>query len=195
MSLFRRKYRIESARLPGWDYAGYGWYFVTICTKDRKCVFGDIVNGKIHLSSIGKIVADEWQKTASIRSDVVLDEWVVMPNHIHGIVVIDGKGGGTSVETRRRRVSTDQQRRVSTDHAQPIPFRLQPRSLGAVINQFKSICTKRIWKAGFSDFSWQTRYYDHIIRNEQSLDRIRAYILRNPSCWKEDRNNPSGRCN
>lgn len=85
---FRGKYRIESARLKNWDYAQSGAYFVTICTKNRKCFFGNIAEEKMQLSEIGKIVANEWQKTAEIRKTVELEAWVVMPNHVHGILII-----------------------------------------------------------------------------------------------------------
>jgi putative transposase len=165
MTKFKGKYRVESTRLPGWDYAGAGWYFVTICTRNRECLFGDIVDGEMHLSSIGEIVAEEWQKTPDIRPNVVLDEWVIMPNHLHGIIIIE--------------------RDVSTTTT--TPSRLKAGSLGAIIGQVKSICTKRIWAIGHTDFAWQARFYDHIIRNEASLKRIREYIVNNPAKWKEDR--------
>ncbi len=89
MPLFRNKYRIESARLRGWDYRSPGWYFVTICARARQCFFGEVADGQIWLSDIGVIVADEWQNTPRVRSYVELDAWVVMPNHIHGIIIIN----------------------------------------------------------------------------------------------------------
>jgi len=85
---FKNKYRIESARLRFWDYASSGWYFVTVCTKNKENFFGDVNAGEMYLSEIGKIVSEEWMKTSIIRSNIMLDEWVVMPNHIHGILVI-----------------------------------------------------------------------------------------------------------
>jgi len=169
MTKFRDRYRIESTRLPGWDYAGAGWYFVTLCTKNRICFFGDVIDGVMHLSPIGEILAEEWQKTPQIRPKVRLDEWVIMPNHLHGIIVIEP----VVVETPRRGVST--------------ASRLKAGSLGAIIGQIKSICTKRIWAAGYTDFAWQARFYDHIIRDESSLVRIREYIVNNPAKWQEDR--------
>ncbi len=89
MTLYKNKYRIESTRLKGWDYSRDGYYFVTICTQDKKYFFGDIVDEKVRLSAIGEMVADEWQKTAQIRKNVSLDTWIIMPNHVHGIVVIN----------------------------------------------------------------------------------------------------------
>jgi len=137
MTLFKNKYRIESTRLKGWDYSSAGMYFVTICTRNRECLFGDVVNGEMHLSRIGEIVAEEWQNTPQVRPYVELDEWIVMPNHIHGIIVITD-----AVETFRRNVSITQtfHRNVSTTN----PSRLKPRSIGSIIGQIKSICTKRI---------------------------------------------------
>ena len=100
MAKYKDRYRVESARLPGWDYHAAGWYFVTLCTRDRVPFFGEIVDGEMVLSSIGRIVAEEWQRTPEIRSNVILDEWVVMPNHLHGILVIVAPLNG--VETPRR---------------------------------------------------------------------------------------------
>ncbi len=174
-NLFRNQYRIPSARLRGWDYTSAGWYFVTICVKNRVPCLADIVDGAVRLSPIGEIVAEEWQRTAHIRANVVLDVWVVMPDHLHGIV---GITASTIVETPRRGVST-----MTTKS------RLQPNSLGSIIGQFKSVCTKRIWAAGHRDFAWQERFYDHIIRNERALNRIREYIANNPARWELDRAN------
>jgi putative transposase len=88
MTLYKNRYRVESTRLAHWDYSSPAWYFVAICTKDRRAYFGDVIDGAISLSAIGLIVADEWRKTPVIRPYVDLDEFVVMPNHVHGIVVI-----------------------------------------------------------------------------------------------------------
>jgi REP element-mobilizing transposase RayT len=178
--LFRNKYRIPSARLRGWDYTSAGWYFVTICIKNRVPCLADIVEGTVRLSPIGKIVAEEWQKTAQIRANVVLDAWVIMPNHVHGIIGITGTARGDVVETPRRGVSTTTAASAAWKSG----------SLGATIGQFKSVCTKRIWAAGFRDFAWQERFYDHIIRDERALNRIRNYIANNPARWELDRNNP-----
>jgi len=184
MTKFKGRYRIESTRLRGWDYAGAGAYFVTICTKDRAPFFGDVVDGDVILSPIGQIVADEWQKTPQIRPYVSLDEWVVMPNHLHGIIII------TPVETPRRGVSTTTSPPTPDDPTPNPKSRLRAGSLGAIVGQIKSTCTKRIWAAGFTDFAWQTRFYDHIVRDEPSLQRIREYIAGNPARWGKDRNNP-----
>jgi REP element-mobilizing transposase RayT len=181
MTLFKQQYRVESARLRGWDYAAGGWYFVTICTQRGRCFFGDVVDEQMHLSPIGEIVAEEWQKTERIRSDVELDQWVIMPNHLHGIIGIKDKSlrsmqGTGQQETPHRGVSTG--------------ARLRAKSLGAIINQFKSVCTKRIRAAGFQNFAWQSRFYDHVIRNEKSMNDIREYIANNPKNWQRDKKKP-----
>ncbi len=202
MALFQNKYRIESARLQGWDYAREGLYFVTICTRDRARFFGEISAGEMQLSPIGEIVAEEWQKTPQVRPNVELDAWSVMPNHLHGIVVITHQmqiSKPTAVETFRRNVSTSGEepnvetfrRNVSATAANAPSARLKPNSLGAIINQFKSVCTKRIWAAGFRDFAWQPRFYDHIIRDEKSLQKIREYVINNPLRWEHDKDNPA----
>jgi putative transposase len=178
VTLYRDRYRIESARLKGWDYASAGCHFVTICTGKRKCFFGEVVAGEIRLSMAGEITAEEWQRTEQVRSNVVLDRWVVMPNHLHGIIVIRNP-----VETPRRGVST----RASSAPASP----LRPDSLGSIIGQFKSVCTKRIRAAGVRDFCWQTRFYDRIVRNEGALSKVRQCIDQNPVRWDLDVNNPT----
>lgn len=122
------------------------------------------------LSDVGKIIEEEWKKTPEIRKCVILDEWKIMPNHIHGILIIKN-----NVETRRRGVSTN---------------KWKPNSLGSILNQFKSVCTKNIWKIGYHDFCWQPRFYDSLIRDEKSLTKIKEYIMFNPIKWKEDDENP-----
>jgi len=166
------RYRSESLRLPWWDYAEAGWYLVTICTQNRQCVLGEIVDGSVNLSPGGLIVEEEWQRTPTVRPDVGLDEFVVMPNHVHGIVVL----AGDHKKTSHRDVSTKS--------------RLPSQSLGAMIGQFKSVCTKRIRGAGFPRFSWQAWFYEHIIRDERSLEYIRQYIENNPAKWEVDEGNP-----
>lgn len=148
-------------------------------------MFGDIVEGEMQLSPIGTIVTEEWLKTPELRSYVTLDMYVVMPNHLHGILIIDGDDVD-AVKTSRWDVSEThqetRQRRVSTG--------LRRHSLGAVVNQFKTACTKRIRAAGYPDFTWQSRFHDHVIRSEKSLEKIREYIMNNPMQWHMDQENP-----
>jgi len=201
MTLYKNKYRIESARCQNWDYTSNGYYFVTICTQNRQYFFGDVVAGKMQLSPVGQIVAEEWQKTAEIRSYIELDEWVIMPNHLHGIIIIKNQPTPPLVETPRWGVSQQEwgvsqqeeetfHRNVSTT-TMTAKSRLKPKSVGSIIGQIKTACTKRIWKAGFDDFEWQDRFYDHIIRDDQSLHNIQQYIINNPVKWELDKNNPA----
>jgi REP element-mobilizing transposase RayT len=177
MARYKGRFRVESTRLPSWNYADPGWYFVTICTQSGYPFFGEIVGHRMHLSPIGEIVAKEWQRTPGIRRNVALDEWCIMPNHLHGILIITTSPERT-VETPRRG--------VSTKAVVPSPSTLQPGSLGAIIGQLKSVCTKRIRRAGYTTFAWQARFYDHIIRSQASLMYIRQYIVDNAARWTED---------
>ena len=161
----------RSIRLQGYDYSQAGAYFVTLCTQNRECLFGEIVNGEMRLNEAGRVVADEWINTAEIRDEIELDEWVVMPNHFHGILVITvGRGD----------------RRVA-------PTGPQPRSIGAVMAGFKSAATKRINELRQTPGMklWQRNYWEHIVRNEPELNRIREYIHNNPAQWVLDKLYPS----
>lgn len=169
--LFQNRYRIPSTRLSWWDYADAGSYFVTICTQDKLPWFGEIVGKTMVLSDVGRIVDDEWKKTAIIRPYVSLDEYVIMPDHFHGIINI-GERTPTIVETPRRGVST-------TDKLNNHQPKWSPGCLGAIINQFKMICTKRI-RETYPDFTWQPRFHDRRIRNDGERIRIRKYIRLNP---------------
>ena len=205
---FKNCYRIPSARMRGWNYAWDGFYFITICVKNRFHCLAKILQGEVHLSPIGGIIAEEWEKTAEIRENVELDAWVIMPDHVHGIIGIfhpdtinsetprrenDGITGWEPVETPRREndgitgwepVETPH-RGVSTPNGAAYAA-WKPNSLGSIIGQFKSKTTKRIRAAGFGGFAWQARFYDHIIRDRADLDRIRRYIQENPTQWEMD---------
>lgn len=179
--LFKEKYRIPSARLPHQDYSAVGQYFVTLDTKGHECFFGRVQDNQVMLSMAGEIVADEWQRTATVRANVTLDEWQIMPNHLHGIIVISRDASCRDASLRRLKDETFH-RNVSTT--------LQANSLGAIIGQFKGASTKRIRAAGVRDFAWQPRFYDHVIRNSDSLEKIRAYIRHNPLMWDLEKDDP-----
>jgi len=159
------------------------------------------------LSSIGKIVAEEWRMTASIRPRVGIDEFVVMPNHMHGIIVIGKSNRDDSLnqvpfaDVDETHSSASENKPVEThssaslqnggdEHLTNNPsskiFGPQRNNLASIIRGFKSACTKRIHAAGYVDFAWQPRYYDRIIRDESELDRIREYIISNPINWNSD---------
>ncbi|MEW6262355.1 MAG: transposase [Thermodesulfobacteriota bacterium] len=167
----------RSLRLGGYDYAQPGAYFVTVCTQDRHCLFGEIEDGEMRLNKVGQIVRDEWIQTGRLRPSVELDVFVVMPNHFHGILLLTVDGRGTA-----RRAPTPEQ------FGKPVIG-----SLPTIIRSFKSATTKRINECrntpGLS--VWQRNYYEHVIREEDSLNRIRQYIQDNPARWMYDRENPT----
>lgn len=172
----------RSIRLQGYDYAQAGAYFVSICTQNRACLFGEIVAGEMRLNDTGRIVADEWVKTAEIRSEIALDEWVLMPNHFHGIIVIvDGRGAAHPDRGTARRAPTVE--RFGCPISGSIP---------TIVRSFKSAATKRINEMHQSPGMklWQRNYWEHIVRNEPELHRIREYIRNNPTQWELDALHP-----
>ena len=179
--LYQGKYRIKSTRLKNWDYSGDGWYFITICTKNMVNYFGDVRDFIMGLSDIGCIAHEEWVKTGELRKNVILDEFVVMPNHVHGIVIIDNPN---SLPEPRR----DAPRRVSTNECLNKFGPLIPNSLSSIINQFKGAVKRWCNKNGYPNFQWQPRFYDHIIEYDKELFEIREYIYYNPQMWERDRN-------
>lgn len=168
MKTIQKRYRDQSRRLQSWDYSNPGGYYVTICTQRKEPHFGVIAGGVMILTTIGEIVEQEWEKTGNLRENVQIDEYVVMPNHLHGIIF-----PLRSVGTPRRGVHRSNTRELS--------------SLGTIIGQFKSTCTKRIRSTVARNFAWQSRYYDHVIRDESDLQRIRKYIRENPAKWSLDK--------
>jgi REP element-mobilizing transposase RayT len=182
-------------------------YFITLCTRDRQCWFGEVKNGKMYLNSIGSIVAKEWLNSAQIRQEIELDEWIVMPNHFHAIVIIHNEINENLGRTSENHIQGEHFGNIQGEHfgniqgehfgniqgASLAPLRLRkPRSLSTLISGFKAVVTKRINEirqvSGVS--IWQRNYYEHIIRDELSLYNIRKYILENPLSWSEDPENP-----
>jgi len=163
----------KSIRLKNYDYSSSGWYFVTICTQNRKCLFGNIVgvglsDPSMILNDVGKMVNQWWLKMQKRFKNVTLDEYKIMPNHVHGIIITDG---------RENRAPT----------------------LGQIVGFFKYQSTKQINNhsvgAGIIPPKtirkiWQRNYYEHIIRTGNDLNKIRQYIQDNPRMWDRDRNNP-----
>ena len=187
MTLYKNKYRVESARLPGWDYSTPGFYFVTVCTHDRRCLFGCVKNGVMHSNHYGHIVYDEWLQSFHIRRELRRDEFIVMPNHFHGIVQLVNVEKPVSdnvtivVETSGR---TSLQQRVK----QPKPPRLSPKSISSFMAGVKSAITKRINTHRNTPGApvLQFRFHDHVIRDKHELYRIRHYIKTNPVNWNCD---------
>jgi REP element-mobilizing transposase RayT len=182
-----QKHNRRSLRLKGYDYASPGLYFVTICTHNQLCLFGQVTNGTMVLNKWGKIARDEWRRTASIRDNVALDAFVVMPNHVHGIIQIIDTDNNVVVGAYR---DTPLLRNIDPDQ-QP-EFRSPSKTVGAIVRGYKSAVTTRINKkrntAGRK--VWQRNYHDHIIRDRESLERIRYYIRNNPSQWEKDQHHP-----
>ena len=172
-----KKPRRQSIRLRGYDYTRCGAYFVTICVDQRRPLFGHIANGEMQPSTLGRIVADAWLATPIHFPNVELDEFMVMQNHIHGIIILT----------------------VGAQHAAPSrppssPFAVRPGSLGAIVRSFKSAVTKQTNELRLTSGTlWQRNYYDHLIRDDGGLERIREYISTNPLRWELDRENPDRR--
>ena len=235
----------RSIRLRNYDYTQCGAYFVTICTEERRCIFGQVVGGEMVVNEWGQIVAEEWEQTAIIRPNVELDAFVVMPNHVHAIIVIadDGRGGrGMDGRGMMHHAPTDAPTEYITPTGTPTPHDPQtapggtgvmddrgitpggmgrggrgmmhhaptnppteyiaptnpptirefskpiPNSLPTIIGAFKAAITRRINRLpNPPDYAiWQRNYYEHIIRNEISLNHIRAYIANNAAKWAVD---------
>lgn len=161
----------HSIRLKHFNYSQNGYYFVTICTKDHGCWFGDIADGKMILNQLGNIVETYWDDLPKHFNNVSLDKFIMMPNHLHGIVVIENPcRGGVTPPLRKCKHFT----------------------LGQIVGYFKYQSTKHINKIMNSPGKpfWQRNYYEHIIRNEHELNQIRGYIVNNPLKWEFDTNNP-----
>jgi putative transposase len=174
----------RSIRLRGYDYSRPGAYFVTLCVQNREWLFGNVVHGVMHLNESGKIVQSEWLRTLAIRNGVILDSYVVMPNHFHGILIIRDDG---SDDSGRFVVGATGGSPLRTEPTKPGPG---SRSLGAIMSGFKSITTKRIHVIPGMEYVrvWQRNYYERIIRDDRELNRIRWYIINNPKNWDKDVN-------
>ncbi|MBE6339351.1 MAG: transposase [Bacteroidales bacterium] len=192
---YKNKYRIPSTRLQNWDYGWEAIYFVTICTKDRIHYFGEIDNGEMKLSPIGAIADVLWYELRNHFDNIELDAFVVMPNHIHGIIAINNGDNG-DVPTTPFAPTTPCESTVSSC-AQQMPqphktigqkrFQHQgSKTLSSIVGAYKSAVSRHAHRLGY-DFSWQSRFYDNIVRNNDALNRIEKYIHNNPNNWKEDK--------
>lgn len=165
----------RSIRLRAYDYTQAGAYFVTICTHDRVCCLGEVVNNEMRLNDSGRRVHEQWHALPHRFSQVKPDTFVVMPNHIHGIFFI----------VAAQFVAPNDQDVIPTGAINRAP------TVGEIMRTFKAVSTRRIHQDGRDDFAWQRNYYEHIIRNESALARIRDYIINNPQQWTLDRENPA----
>lgn len=177
MDKFQNKYRIPSARLQHWDYRWAGAYFTTICTHNREHYLGEIVNGQMQLSHIGIIADIMWYQLPYHAKNIELGAFVVMPNHIHGILILND-----TVQTLHATSlpSTEQK------NEQMAMISPKSNSISTIIRSYKSAVTKHAHRLGF-DFQWQTRFHDHIIRNDESFQKITNYIINNPANWQDDK--------
>jgi len=184
------KHHRRSIRMKGYDYSLPGAYFVTLLSLGRDCLFWEIKEGIIRKSDIGKLVNDCWLKIPNHLNDIGFDEYVLMPNHLHGIILIQnsiGKGEAFA-ETIQSMVDT------KSANASPLrPRETQPGSLGAIIQNFKSVSTLMVNKGYFESGNrlWQLNSYERIIRNERELNAIRQYIRDIPHNWELDKENPT----
>ncbi|MEA3238386.1 MAG: transposase [Candidatus Bipolaricaulota bacterium] len=191
----RQRHHRRSIRLQGYDYSRSGAYYVTLCTQDRACLFGEVVDSDMHLNDAGRLVSDAWRALPDRFPTIDLDAFVIMPNHIHGVVVIAvdnnlvGAGLVPAFDVAPAQNAAPARDRATT--------RVAP-TLGDVIGAYKSMVTVQYAHAvntrGWPPFRkrlWQRNYYEHVIRNADSLNRIRQYILDNPRRWDEDRYNPN----
>ena len=217
MKKFRDKYRIPSARAQWWDYGNDGAYLITICTKNRECYFGNVVDAKMQLSHIGLLADVFWHEIKNHAKNVRLDAFQVMPNHIHGILILNGnerKTDNSSVETTHAlsypngfSILDDEKTMhvVETTHALSLPPDSSPQppspgqkrfqhqgsnTISSIIGSYKSAVTKHAHRLGY-EFDWQDRFHDVIIRDEEAYLRIAHYIKNNPAKWDEDKFHPS----
>lgn len=200
----------KSIRLREYDYSNGGWYYVTICTNNKEHLFGKVINNRVELNDYGRIVNEEWLRTKEVRENVDLDYFVIMPNHMHGVIIIEYNKNKYVGETRwvapnkadldNNAQNNKQENRAGYQIEQGAGYQIeqgashrlaptiQSDSLGSIIGQFKSICTKRMKL--MLDYPiksiWQRNYYEHIIRNDDDLYRIRKYIQQNPLKWQLD---------
>ncbi len=172
-------------RLPNFDYAAAGAYFVTVCSHLRRPIFGRVVGDQCRLSSLGAVVQSTWHKSPSHFENIQLDEFIVMPNHVHGILWIlpdDSKWDSDE--------SINSFAKVGAQHAAPLQRlpRVQPGSLSAIVRSFKSAATREAYRQNLNNGQpiWQRNYHEHILRDEEDLFLHRKYIQENPLKWALD---------
>ena len=178
--LFKNKFRIKSIRLPNRDYSSDGAYYITICTKNRECFLGEIINGKMVLSEMGKTVTKFWYKIPQYFGNVVLDEFVIMPDHVHGIVIINNEQCRDAINRVSTKIINEQRGGITKNHNPMLS-----KSLSTIIRWYKGRSSYEINKIQNKIyFAWQTRFHERIIRNEHELNIKRKYIINNPINWE-----------
>ncbi|MFD1603222.1 transposase [Flavobacterium artemisiae] len=189
---FQNKYRISSIRAQWWDYGWNGAYFITICTQDRKHYFGEIHNGKMILSEAGIIADILWHQIPMHHKNIELGDFVVMPNHIHGILIIDKQLNNIDLDNVNNTNILNDANIVQTGHAlsqQPGSQRYQnigKNTISSVVGSYKSAVTKHANRLGYPH-QWQKLFYDNIIRSNNDYQKISDYIVSNPENWEKDK--------
>lgn len=178
MEKYKDTFRVETARLKEWDYSSTWWYYVTINTKDHVEYLGSVVIGKMELNELGKVVEECWNQIPKHFKMAELDYYVVMPNHVHGIIIINETGNvetchGMSLQGKKNEFSK--------------PLK---NSLSVIVNQFKGAVKRHCNKIDVVKFEWQRGFYDRVIRNERELYNIRKYIEQNPLKWDLEKSQP-----
>jgi putative transposase len=167
----KNKFKRRSIRLPEYDYSKPNAYFITICSHNKNLIFGGIREGKIILSKIGKIAEKYLNEIPNHFDDVYIDEYVIMPNHIHIIISIVGVQNFEPLRNKYQKII--------------------PKSIGSIIRAYKAFVTKKGKTEGYESKIWQRNYFEHIIRNQEDHNRIREYIQNNPLQWELDEENPT----
>lgn len=177
------KHRRRSIRLRGYDYHQPGAYFVTICTQNRECIFGEVVDRQMILNEAGRMVETVWRELPQHYAGIEVEAFVVMPNHVHGIIILVGAGAPACPDNPGR--------------PQGVAPTMSTMSLPDVVHRFKSLTTARyrhgVRQDGWRPFPgrlWQRNYYERVIRGEKELNRVREYIINNPLHWEQDPENP-----
>jgi REP element-mobilizing transposase RayT len=214
MEKYQNKYRIASTRAAWWNYGWNGAYFITICTRNREHIFGEIRNGEIILSNLGVIANVLWHEIPMHAPNVDLGDFIVMPNHIHGIVILNkpeskqlnNSLGFDSLKNKENSINAETGIvnaetgiinaetgiiNAETGHALSLPGDNRFQNIGkntisSIIGSYKSAVTKHANRLGIEN-GWQTRFHDHIIRNDNEYQKISDYIVNNPNLWNEDR--------
>ena len=184
--IFNNQYRVPSTRLQNWDYSWDGYYFITICTKNKEEYFGKIENGNMILSPLGAIADILWYEIKNHAKNIKLDAFVIMPNHIHGILILSGNNTNT-VETRHALSPNHDNHTISQKTIGQQRFQNQGKnSISSIVGGYKSAVTKHAHRLNFN-FAWQSRFYENIIQNEDRYRQIVNYVHQNPLKWEDDK--------
>lgn len=175
---YQKKFRVETSRAQFYDYGESGLYFITICTREKQHFFGNVYNGKMELSVIGKLAENYWKEIPDHFPFVNLDDYIVMPNHVHGILEID----------KMKQCAGDAINRVSTGGGGITGLKnpMGKGNLSEIIRWFKGRTSFEARKIN-AEFGWQTRFHDHVITTEEAFQMIQQYIITNPEKWSRDR--------